>query len=303
VHGTGEPRFRGVPAVLGCSTISFRNRPLAQALDLIDSLGFRVVDIGALPGVCDHVPFPLAQADVEDLVEVISRRDVQVRSINADIGALNDPRLDDRQIDRSLEPVLDLAASLGAALVLPCGGQGTRPYQDDAADLERTAANLRHCAARGARSGVDIWVEAPHARRLCHSTSLAGRLADLLPGDEIGMVLDASHVVAGGGDVDSALDLLAGRIVHVHLRDAVPGSFNLSIGRGIVPFDRLIMRLADSGYSGGYMLELETHDVAEEDRTAATARARDAIVKILSEAGTPKTPDLAQIPHSPLQTN
>jgi hypothetical protein len=43
--------------------------------------------------------------------------------------------------------------------------------------------------------------------------------------------------------------------------------------------------------------------VAEQDRTAATARARDAIVKILSEAGTPKTLDLAQIPHSPLQTN
>ena len=41
---------------LGCSTISFRHQALPQALATIAGLGFTEIDLGALPGVCDHVP-------------------------------------------------------------------------------------------------------------------------------------------------------------------------------------------------------------------------------------------------------
>ena len=44
---------------LGCSTISFRHLPLPQALATIAELGFAEIDLGALPGVCDHVPYVL----------------------------------------------------------------------------------------------------------------------------------------------------------------------------------------------------------------------------------------------------
>ena len=41
---------------LGCSTISFRHQRLPEALATISALGFTEIDLGALPGVCDHVP-------------------------------------------------------------------------------------------------------------------------------------------------------------------------------------------------------------------------------------------------------
>ena len=44
---------------LGCSSISFRHLPLPEALRTMRERGFREIDLGALPGVCDHVPYVL----------------------------------------------------------------------------------------------------------------------------------------------------------------------------------------------------------------------------------------------------
>ena len=52
---------------VGCSTISFRFLPLPRALSEIAGQGFAEIDLGALPGVCDHVPTPLP-ADAVDVI-------------------------------------------------------------------------------------------------------------------------------------------------------------------------------------------------------------------------------------------
>ena len=49
---------------LGCSSISFRHQDLSTALRTIADLGFEEIDLGALPGVCDHVPYELDLAAV-----------------------------------------------------------------------------------------------------------------------------------------------------------------------------------------------------------------------------------------------
>src|SRR5699024_5880317 len=56
-----------------CSTISFRRHPLDQALSLIGELGFAAIDLGALPGVCDHVPYELNSAAVSEVAGTIRR--------------------------------------------------------------------------------------------------------------------------------------------------------------------------------------------------------------------------------------
>ena len=55
---------------LGCSTISFRACTLPGALAHISAQGFGEIDLGALPGVCDHVPTPLPP----DLVDVLAEQ-------------------------------------------------------------------------------------------------------------------------------------------------------------------------------------------------------------------------------------
>ena len=85
------PRF---DSRLGCSTISFRHQPLPEALATIAGLGFTEIDLGALPGVCDHVPYVLDMTAVEDVARTVIASGLQVRSINGDIGDLNVPLAD-----------------------------------------------------------------------------------------------------------------------------------------------------------------------------------------------------------------
>jgi hypothetical protein len=57
---TAAPVGPSIDSRLGCSTISFRSWSLPGALAQISGQGFSEIDLGALPGVCDHVPTPLS---------------------------------------------------------------------------------------------------------------------------------------------------------------------------------------------------------------------------------------------------
>src|SRR6476659_3818911 len=106
---------------LGCSTISFRHLPLPQALATIAELGFAEIDLGALPGVCDHVPYVRDERAVADVAATVAASGLTVRSINGDVGDLNAPLDPEARARRAshLDMLVALAAATGAwALVL-----------------------------------------------------------------------------------------------------------------------------------------------------------------------------------------
>ena len=74
---------------LGCSSISFRHQDLPAALRTIGALGFEEIDLGALPGVCDHVPYELDKGAVTAVAADVAESGLRVRSVNGDIGDLN----------------------------------------------------------------------------------------------------------------------------------------------------------------------------------------------------------------------
>ncbi|WP_114559414.1 sugar phosphate isomerase/epimerase family protein [Desertihabitans aurantiacus] len=269
---------------LGISSISFRHRPLPQALRTIADAGFEEIDLGALPGVCDHVPFVLDETAVEDVRRQVAGSGLRVRSVNGDVGDLN-AVLDAGQRDarrQHLARLLRLTAAVGArALVLPCGALSHEPVRDLDADLDLVAVELAGAAERAAEAGVELWTEALHVLRLCCTLQRATRLTDRLAGTDVGIVLDLSHVVASGADPVEAVRAFGGRIAHVHLRDAVPGDIHLSIGRGAVDFAAALAALDRAGYTGHLSLELETRDVTEEQRPAAAVAAGRAITTLL----------------------
>lgn len=256
---------------LGCSTISFRHLPLEQALRTIGGLGFGEIDLGALPGVCDHVPFVLDAAAVDEVAKVVAGSGLRVRSVNGDIGDLNRPADQGRRTH--LERLLELTASVGAqALVLPCGALSHTPVRDLDADLDLVAAHLEWAAEAARAAGLGLWTESLHVHRLCHDLARATRLtARLAP--EIGIVMDFSHIVAAGADPVEFVRLFGPRTAHVHLRDAVPGDINLSVGAGAADFRAGFAALAEYGYRGHFSLELETRDITDAERPDAAARA------------------------------
>lgn len=270
---------------LGCSSISFRRQPLPEALATIREAGFEEIDLGALPGVCDHVPFVLDRSAVLNVATVVRNSGLRIRSVNGDTGDLN-AVLDDGQKAARLEHLrmlLQLTADIGAqALVLPCGALSHEPIRSLEDDLDAVASELIQASVEAERFGVQIWTESLHYFRLCWNVDRARQLADRLRASEVGIVLDLSHVVASGSDPVPFIAASASRIRHVHLRDAVPGNINLSIGKGSVDFAAAIAALNESGYKGHFSLELETHDVAEDERTAAAVSAAQLVSSLLS---------------------
>ena len=264
---------------LGCSTISFRHLPLPQALATIAGLGFPEIDLGALPGVCDHVPYVLDAAAVAEVTATVAAAGVRVRSINGDIGDLNvvpdpDPDSEARAArDGHLGMLLELAAATGArALVLPCGALEHHPVDTLSADLDAVAAELTAAARAAADRGVELWTESLHFYRLCCDLDRATALTARLP-EQVGIVMDFSHIVASGADPADFVERFGPRIAHVHIRDAVPGNINLSVGNGEVDFAAGLTALTHAGYAGHFALELETRDITHDERPAATARA------------------------------
>lgn len=269
---------------LGCSSISFRHQELATALATMRGLGFEEIDLGALPGVCDHVPYDLDAAAVSAVAATVKASGHRVRSVNGDIGDLNAVLDDDGRAarQRHLDALLTLAANTGAkALVLPCGALNHHPVRSEGEDLDLVAAQLISAGQRAAEFGVELWTESLHFLRFCWNLERAGLLADRLAGSGVGIVMDFSHIVAAGEDVQAYLDRHRGRISHVHLRDAVPGNINLSIGNGDADFAGGLKRLAADGYTGHFSLELETRDVTHDERPAAAAKAASFITDLL----------------------
>ncbi|MDR7304138.1 sugar phosphate isomerase/epimerase family protein [Haloactinomyces albus] len=265
---------------LGCSTISFCHRPLPEALAAISALGMSGIDLGGLPGVCEHIPTPLDR-DPDDIVEDVRTARLDTWAINVDPGPLNDPALDDEALVHTGTGLVSLAARLGAALIVPCGAPSRTPFVDESADLARMANRLRLLGNVAADSDVRLLVEGLHHHRFCHSAERARALLDLTPVEVAGFVFDVSHVVAGEIDEVALAREFAERIEHVHLRDAEPGEINLSIGRGRADFAGVVRELSAQGYTGRYVLELETHDVDEGDRVEVAAQARETISALL----------------------
>lgn len=269
---------------LGCSTISFRHLVLPEALAVIDELGFGEIDLGALPGVCDHVPYLLDRTAVTQVAADVTASGLGVRSVNGDIGDLNAVLGAAERTERTehLDRLLDLTAAVhGRALVLPNGALAHQPVSDEPTDIARVAGELTSAAELAADRRLQVWVESLHILRLCHTLDRARQLTDRLAGTEVGVVMDFSHVVATGTDPAEFVDLFGDRIRHVHLRDATPGNIHLSIGNGAVDFAAGIAALDTAGYSGHFTLELETRDITHEERPAAAGKAAAYISSLL----------------------
>jgi sugar phosphate isomerase/epimerase len=253
-------------------------------------LGFEEIDLGALPGVCDHVPYVLDAEAVAEVAAVVNSSGLRVRSVNGDVGDLNAMHDAGAQAERErhLEMLLSLAAKTGArALVLPCGAIDHEPIRSLEDDIDLVAAQLIHASERAEEFGVELWTESLHYFRLCWNTERAQLLADRLAGSNVGIVMDFSHIVASGGNPVGFVDLFGERIKHVHLRDAVPatdnapGNINLSIGNGQADFASGLSKLRDAAYTGHFSLELETRDVTHDERPAAAAKAASFITDLI----------------------
>jgi sugar phosphate isomerase/epimerase len=88
----------------------------------------------------------------------------------------------------------------------------------------------------------------------------------------IGTAIDTGWYATRGYDVVRAVQELKGHILHVHLKDVLPGPehINCGYGRGCVPLEASVLELKRQGYAGDYSVENHNldHDPDEELKEA-----------------------------------
>jgi len=265
---------------LGISTITFRHRPLEEALRLVHEIGATKTELGAIPDVVKHVPVPFDR-DVAEYVTLLDRYALQSGAVNADIGNINDPEYDQERLRMLFKPLLALAAATGPYLIVNCGRQDWADFVDEESDLRNITRNLTFLGSLCADAGVRLLVEVLHHRRWVHTVERANRLLEMVDPSVFGLLLDVSHVEASSEDTVAWARQAFDRVERVHFRDAVPGDLNRSLGRGQVDFAGVIDTLESRGFTGDYILELETRDVEEHEREADAKRSFEMIASLL----------------------
>lgn len=216
------------------------------------------MDLGALRGLCEHVPLFGTNEELRDAARVVKESELRVLSVNADPGSFNEDIAPLRILDRIETLSVFCAEVESPMLLLPCGAaeRDDMPYDKQ---LELLAAGLNAAAVSAARYGVQVVVEAPHHFRLINTLERTRDLLQLLD-PSIPLVYDVSHIRAAGEEPAAAFGEFAARVGHVHLRDAETGDIRKVLGSGDIDFAAFYDVSRQAGYSGEYVLELETHE-------------------------------------------
>jgi sugar phosphate isomerase/epimerase len=78
----------------------------------------------------------------------------------------------------------------------------------------------------------------------------------------IGTTVDTGWYATWGYDVARAIQELEGRILHVHLKDVLPGPEHVNVGysKGCVPLEQCVQTLKHIGYAGDISVEMHSID-------------------------------------------
>ncbi len=258
---------------IGCSTICFRKLSVDLALARIGSLGFRTADIGMVAGFCPHYdPYASTEAEDEKLAEMVRDTSLSISTLNVGRGALNDPSQKEEQ-KVFVQRCLDLARALGCYAVTMQPGRPPMGKWDK--DARSVAVDLSELGEYADGLGLMLTIEAPHRGTLVTRVEEAKALLDMTESENVYVALDTSHVMRGGMQPSKAVELLADRVGHVHLRDALGDDILVTPGEGEVDYLSFHRSLVDAGYDHAAILELEYEDKNEDETAIETVKARD----------------------------
>ena len=261
--------------MLACGTLSYRQEPLARALEGIAGAGFPAVEIACVCGYCEHVrPEQMRQRDRKALDKLVRSFGLAIASIAGHID-LEFPLVGRgpeiaAEGYRRLRARIDLAAELGVPIVNT--GLGVAQPGEGLEPLFRELDKLLDYAAR---RGVKIGLES-HAG-LTETAKLSLDLCRKVGNPHLGINHDAGNVRFYAG-VDPLADLAAVAheigpyLIHVHIKDhrGSRGQWDFPpLGEGSIDLAGLAALYRRIGFAGPFSLEIEFRGPDSTDPSAA----------------------------------
>jgi sugar phosphate isomerase/epimerase len=219
--------------------------------------GLRFVEVPALPAslafrhdLATFVPEFLSPDDVKTLRERLAGLGLTPITVAAFCDLLEPGQAS------ALARRIDFARQLGASYVLT-----DATTRSDLDGVRRKLINtLRHLADYAEDCGVRIALEIHDGPT--RNGKLAAEFLDLVDHPNVGINYDTGNVYYYNDGIDPADDInhIAGRVVHVHLKDTTGGKGEwqfCALGEGRVKFPPIMSTLQSVGFTGPYSLEVE----------------------------------------------
>lgn len=234
--------------------------PLRRALQEAERLGVAGVQVDAAG---DLSPNNLLQTGRRELRHLL-------RAHNLELTALGCPLRHGLDVARDQEPriehvrkVMSLTYDLGARVAIVQAGQVPADADDPRAALLSEA--LRALGQHGDRCGVVLALETG-----LESGPVLRTFLDRFDTGGLGVNLDPANLLVHGFDAYEAVRALAGKVVHVHAKDARRAGSSraaqeVPLGHGDLDWMQFLGVLEEVGYRGWVTIEREqgTNRVAE----------------------------------------
>ncbi len=251
---------------LTCSSLSLLGVPIADAIATIADLGFPAFDLVGIPTVPNpHLDVVSRdQAELDVLARIVGTAGLEVATV-VTVPGDGLEHWDPDEANARVRWATHACDMLGARmLVLDAGSPDDAEESGRLGAIARWRAMIDAAFESTAAVGVRLAVEAPHTGTLAERFDQVEELLRAIDHHpEIGLDYDTSHVYRSGTSTEDSLRLIGDRVVKVALRDVDADNEFCRPGMGNVDFVRVLALLAQRGYAGDVVIELETPGVTE----------------------------------------
>ena len=291
----GKPTAAAAPVgktamQVGCGTVTFRKRPLKEALERIARAGYEYVEPQAIPGWCPHID--LWKDDPHEFRRLVREFGFKgVSGVWSPHGAI----IPDEKSVYGISQAVRWAKEAGIPVVN--AGDGRKPDgMSDSDALKQLGDRLAEILEVAEECQVYLAIE-PHGTFSLTAEGLK-KIMELSDSKWLGINYDTANVhratyvetVAGAyswtpygkpQDEVATLKAVVDRVVHVHVKDVV-GAKCVALGNGEVNNIGCLRVLKQHGYTGALSLETEGGFDAEEGQRLIEA-SRTYLIKALAE--------------------
>jgi len=253
---------------LGFSTLGCPAWPLEHAIAQAEEIGFEGIELRVLDG--EIITPKQIRMQTARITRAFRCSNVKLAVLDSSVALSSSSVAERRKQEEDLLAWIDVAQSLGVERIRVFGGR--RPEGVTLPQAVRNVAESCNRVAPVAESaGVRIAIETHDDFSRAAVTS---QVLGLVDSPAVGAVWDTLHTTRHGETPAKVLELMANRVLHVHLKDATIRSTDdvthVLEGRGDVPNREAISLLRQHGYEAWLMLEWEKqwHPDIEEPEVA-----------------------------------
>ncbi len=225
-----------------------------EAVKVIAGMGIRKIEV-FLETMSEY------EADYcRELSETISEEGLEVYSVHS-FAVQHEPYLFDRYLPRKKDAwelfrkVVKSAGILGAKCITFHGPGRKWLNEQDGLDVKKIANEMDRLAAEAGEYDVSLAWENVYWC-LSYSPDMIRAVMEHVTAGNIGFTLDIKQANRGGIDYGEYLDVMAEKLMNVHVNDYSPGNMCLLPGRGQLDFERFYRQLDKINYKGPLTIEV-----------------------------------------------